>query len=119
MALRRNNPPKLSVQELLEKGLAHHRAGDEQEAERIYVQVLLRAPENAMAWYLRSVIAMSEKQYARAIDLLERAVKYAPENATFLCNLGEAYRRLERRNEALVALERAAAANPKSPGSAL
>ncbi len=112
MALRKNNPPKLSVQELLEKGLTHHRAGDVQHAEHIYGQVLLRTPENATAWYLRSVIAMSEKNYARAAELLERALKCAPENAVFLCNLGEAYRRLDRRSEALAALQRATAANP-------
>ncbi len=113
MALRKNSPLKLSVQGLLEKGLAHHRAGDVQQAERIYGQVLLRAPANALAWYLRSIIAMSEKNYARAAELLERALQNSPENAEYLCNLGEAYRRLARSDQALTALVRATAANPR------
>src|ERR1700690_589817 len=109
----KHSAPKVSVHDLLEKGLAHHRAGDVQQAERIYGQVLLRAPDNATAWYLRSVVAMGEKKYARAVEFLERALKSAPENGIYLCNLGEAYRRLERYNEALSALKRATKSSPE------
>jgi predicted O-linked N-acetylglucosamine transferase (SPINDLY family) len=103
---------KPGVEALVEKGLALHRAGDMQGAERCYRDVLRRNPAHATAWYLRSVIAMGEKQHARAAELLEQAARHAPGNAIILSNLGEAYRRLERREDAANVLRRAVEVQP-------
>jgi predicted O-linked N-acetylglucosamine transferase (SPINDLY family) len=107
-----HQPPKLGIDALVEKGMALHRAGDLERAEQCYRDVLRRNPAHATAWYLRSVIAMGEKQFARAAELLEQAARHAPSSAVILCNLGEAYRRLERNEDAAMVLRRAVEAQP-------
>jgi predicted O-linked N-acetylglucosamine transferase (SPINDLY family) len=108
----KKTPLKVTVERLLEQGLAIHRAGDVERADDIYRQVLRRSPHIAVAWYLRSVVAMGQKRHLDASVFLENAVRHDPKNVRFLCNLGEAYRRLGRLGEAVIALRRATTDDP-------
>lgn len=56
---------------------------------------------------------MHERDYARAVPLLQRATHLAPQLGVLHSNLGEALRRLGRKQEALEAFLRAAQANPE------
>ena len=56
---------------------------------------------------------MHERDYARAVPLLQRATHLAPQLGVLHSNLGEALRRLGRKEEALSAFLRAVAANPE------
>jgi protein O-GlcNAc transferase len=60
-----------------------------------------------------SGVAMHERDYARAVPLLQRATHLAPQLGVLHSNLGEALRRLGRKQEALEAFLRAAQANPE------
>jgi Flp pilus assembly protein TadD len=50
-----------------------------------------------------SGVAMYERDYARAVPLLQRATRLAPQLGVVHSNLGEALRRLGRKREALEA----------------
>ena len=60
-----------------------------------------------------SGVAMHERDYARAVPLLQRATLLAPQLGVLHSNLGEAQRRLGRKQEALEAFLRAVQANPE------
>jgi protein O-GlcNAc transferase len=95
--------------------MSYHRAGDLERADLLYRKLLRRDPNNANAWYLRSLIAMARAEYAAAVTLLEHAVRWDAKNPSFWSNLGDAYRRLGRRGDATRALERALALKPGLP----
>jgi protein O-GlcNAc transferase len=56
---------------------------------------------------------MHQRDYARAVPLLQRATHLAPHLGVLHSNLGEALRRLGRKEDALAAFLRAVAANPE------
>jgi predicted O-linked N-acetylglucosamine transferase (SPINDLY family) len=92
--------------------MSHHREGRLDLADESYRRVLSNDPKNATAWYLRSVVAVASDDDAQALKLLVKAVALAPDNAVFLCNLGDTYRRLDRVDEAIATLRRAVEAKP-------
>src|SRR5690349_5039701 len=98
--------------QLLAQGLEHHRAGRLQQAEALYRQVLQGQPEQPDALQLLGVIAMQVGQLQPAVELIGRAAKLAPSGPAFN-NLGEAYRRLNRLNEAIAAFRRSLELQPQ------
>ena len=77
-------------EELLELADLHQQAGELQQAESRYRAVLAHEPENADAYNGLGLLAMQIGQYGVAEELLGMAVQLAPEDTTFLCNLGTA-----------------------------
>jgi predicted O-linked N-acetylglucosamine transferase (SPINDLY family) len=104
------SPP--SINQALRQALGHHRAGRLAEAETIYRQVLAQAPDHADALHLLGVLALQGGQAELAIDLIDRAVAIEPLAADYHVHLGEAYRRLERWDEAVVRLRRSVELRP-------
>src|SRR5580765_7993831 len=90
----------MTVDQAMQLAMQHHTAGQLQQAEQIYRQVLQRVPNHADALHLLGVVAQQVGQSAAAIDLIRRAVAISPGLALYHSNLAEAYRRAGRLDEA-------------------
>jgi tetratricopeptide (TPR) repeat protein len=75
----------------LPKAIELHCAGQLDEAERRYRELVAREPHNAEAWQLLGVAAHQAGRHAEAIEHLGRAVELDPANATFHFNLATAH----------------------------
>lgn len=103
---------QFSTDESLQFALAHHRDGRFAEAEAIYRQVLAGDSSHPQALNLLGTLAMQTGRLPLAADLLGRAVEARPETASFHCNLGEAYRRMERLEDAIAHFRRSIELGP-------
>ncbi len=88
--------------------------GDIAGAEATLRERLRRDPHDPEALHLLGLLRYSERRYAEAVQLIERATARAPENADYLGNLGEACRAAHRFEAAEAALRRAVTLSPGS-----
>jgi len=73
----------------LAAGLAAHRKGRLDEAERIYGTVLEKQPENPAAWHLLGHVALERKQFREAAARVMQAIHRRPDQAEFHVTLGD------------------------------
>ena len=71
-----------------------HRAGRFADAARCYHALLTRQPDHAGALHLFGVLHYENGYFARAVELIGRAVALERENAVYHANLAEAHRAL-------------------------
>jgi lipoprotein NlpI len=90
----------MTPRDLIQQALTHHRAGDLAQAESLYKQALQLDPANPDAHHFLGTLAHQCHQDEFAIQLLTRAFDLKPSPRT-LNNLGEAYRALDRFDDAL------------------
>ena len=69
-------------------------AGRRAEAEQLLRQVLQAQPQHAHALHLMGVVAWQGGNQRGALDFIEQALRVAPGEALFHCNLAEMYRQL-------------------------
>jgi tetratricopeptide (TPR) repeat protein len=101
-----------TVAEALNIALKHHQAGNLQQAEAIYRQVLAVEPANAQALHFLGVAALQRGQPAAAIEHIARACQLDPMNATYHGNLGSAYGTLGHFDRAVESLKAALRCDP-------
>src|SRR5215212_8931637 len=89
--------------QLLEAGVAHHRAGELPQAEAAYRQVLAANPRNADALHLLGVIATDTGHAPVGAQLIRQAIAIVPRFAEFHRHLGDALHRAKRPAEAAAA----------------
>lgn len=65
------------------------RAGQLREVHRYCLEILKLDPGFAEAWFLCGVIAASNTQHAKSVEILEKAVGLAPENPEYRAELGK------------------------------
>jgi len=97
---------------LFEVAVQCHRAGQIARAEHLYRRVLEQTPEHCDAMFLLSVLAVDSGELEQAAALLERAVRVDPNNAFYFSHLGDVYRCLGRRRDAIGVLLMAIARKP-------
>jgi predicted O-linked N-acetylglucosamine transferase (SPINDLY family) len=97
----------------LEAAMAAHRAGRLDEAGRGYRAVLAAEAGHVEALNMLGVLEHQLGRDEVAVELLERAVKLAPENAAVWANLGEAERARGRLDAALTCYGRALELRPE------
>lgn len=68
--------------------LAHHQQGRLREAESIYLDLLLKQPNDVDALHYLGVLRMRQGRLDEAIEFVKRALKLAPHNADAWNNLG-------------------------------
>lgn len=102
----------MNAQQLFDRALSQHRAGDLAGAERLYRDVLESAPGHDRALFLLSAFELERGAPEAAVELLERALALTPGNVAYLANLGEAYRRARRFEQAAFVLEHTIALRP-------
>ena len=86
----RNKPDELDLRFAL--GSAYERAGDRVAAEKTFVQILEKNPDNAAALnYLGYMWAEKGVNLDRAAEMLNRAVNQEPRNGAYIDSLGWVY----------------------------
>jgi protein O-GlcNAc transferase len=97
----------------LAQAYAHHQAGRLEEARAGYASVLARAPRNFDALHLLGVLALQTARPAEAAEHISRALQVDPAVAAAHNNLGEAWRRIGRREEAEACFRQALSLDPR------
>ncbi|HYQ02482.1 MAG TPA: tetratricopeptide repeat protein [Polyangiaceae bacterium] len=97
---------------LFDTALQLHRAGELDQAERLYRRVLDQTPNHSDAMFRLSELALRSGKRERAAGLLERAVRIDFSNAFYFSSLGAVYRSLGRHREAAGMLLMAIARKP-------
>lgn len=106
----------MSNAELLELGLARHRAGALGEAEQLYRQILQTDPNHFQAWHLLGALAYQVGAHAGAIECLSRAIALNPSSGEVRNSLGVVLRAAERLIEAQACLEETVRLLPEFAG---
>ncbi len=78
-----------------------HQAGHSADAARCYHSLLAEQPDHADALHLFGVLHYENGYFARAIELIGRAVALQPETALYHANLAEAHRSLGQHQQAI------------------
>lgn len=112
MAPKAGSPRQPSIEEILDSASQKHEAGRLEQAEPLYRRVLDSQPEQPDALHLLGILLHQRGQRDDAIEFLERAVRAAAGEATYLANLAEAYRANGRLEEAISAFGRALDLSP-------
>jgi predicted O-linked N-acetylglucosamine transferase (SPINDLY family) len=102
----------MTLQQQLESGRSHHRAGRLAEAETIYRQILSQNPNHTEALHLLGLIAGQYGNDDQAIDLIGRAIRLKPDFANAHSNLGNSLLRRGRLDEAVSSYKRAIKLKP-------
>ncbi len=97
---------------LLRHALDHQLAGRLDEAAALYRDVLAVNDEEPNALYLLGVIETERRNFAAAVELIERAVAVEPDFPEALTHLGNALAGLDRMEDALAAQRKAIALAP-------
>lgn len=100
------------IAQLIEQGLTAHRAGNLQQAEAAYRQVLSHRPGHPDGLHLLGVIAHQVGQHQQAIQLIHAALQAAPRLQAAWNNLGEALRANGQIDDAIKAYQNAIAIQP-------
>jgi len=83
-------PAADTVRQTFAAGLAEHRAGRLDQAERLYRQVLAADRRHPDSLHLLGVIASQAGRHEVALDLIGEAIALAPDTAVYHMNLGNA-----------------------------
>jgi protein O-GlcNAc transferase len=99
-------------EEPLALALQHHKAGRLEDAQRGYLRVLEKNPQNANALQLLGLLSHQLGRHDEAASLITQAIAIDPSRAHFHSNLGMALRALGRLDDAAASFERALALKP-------
>lgn len=103
------------IDQKLSRALDLHRAGNLDDAERIYISVTNLAPNNFDAWHLLGVVAMMRGDLKRSKTLILKAIKIKGDDASFYSNLGIVLKDLGDFSAALKAFDHALTLQPNYP----
>lgn len=107
----------ISIAQAMDEARRHHVAGQLNQAQAIYSQVLNTDPRHAEAMHLLGLICFQSGAPDRAIALLRRSIDLRPDEPHFYKNLGEVTRRGGLFDESSAAFRRAIELSPQD-GSA-
>lgn len=107
---RRRNMPTTDA--ILAQAWQHQQAGNLDQAETLYRQVLEVEPHSLNALYLLAVVCQIRGRAEESIPLYQRAMQIKPDSAEVQNNLGAAYASLGRLNEALTCYQEAVRLKP-------
>lgn len=111
--------PALRAPSAFEAAIDHHRAGRVGPAEASYRRALDAELQHAQAHFLLGALLLESGRAPEAAGVFEHGLASHPNDPLLLTNLGEAYRRLARFDEAATQLARAVTLKPESRWSAI
>jgi protein O-GlcNAc transferase len=103
---------RLSIQQIFDVALQHHRARRFPEAEQLYRQILAAEPKHFDAMHNLGVLCFQTKLYDIAIDLIRHAIVLHPDSPEAHCNLGNSLRESGQLDGAIAAYHQAIALRP-------
>ncbi|MBF0381440.1 MAG: tetratricopeptide repeat protein [Magnetococcales bacterium] len=118
LAAKNSNPNKSTntatdgVDELFQKAINFHHAGQMDQAISLYEQVIKLMPQNSIALSNMGVALQSTGRILEATTCYKKAIAINPEYVGALSNLGFAFTELNRLDEAAATLQKAVAINP-------
>jgi tetratricopeptide (TPR) repeat protein len=95
------------VNDLFQRGLAAHQAGQIEDAIRLYSASLRQNPKQPDVWNNLGVALRRGKKFEAALMAYRRAAELRPENAGLWSNMGNCLREMMRFDEAIVAHKKA------------
>jgi predicted O-linked N-acetylglucosamine transferase (SPINDLY family) len=104
-----------SPQQLLQAAVQHHQAGQLDEAERLYRQLLGMFPGLPDVTRNLGLVLHQKGNHAGAVELLDQSIRAKPDVPNAHNNLGEALRALGRLDEAIARYRVALRLNPNYP----
>ena len=107
--------PQLSLQQAFDLALRHHQAGQLQQAEQLYRQILAQQPGHAEALHLLGVLAHQSGRDDLAVDLIRQALAHRPNFPGAYSNLGVVLQGLGQLDAAVAACRQAIALEPQFP----
>ena len=102
----------LTIQQAIDLGVQHHKAGRLPEAENVYQQILQSNPDQPVALHLLGVIAHQVGKNDVAVDLITKALAIKPDYAEAYNNLGRALQDLGKLDEAVASYHKALGLKP-------
>jgi tetratricopeptide (TPR) repeat protein len=91
---------------LAQQGVAAHRRGDVESAERAYRAALRADPDQPLALHYLGVVLFQRLEFADALPMIERSVQLVPREPEFHNNHGLVLAALDRNDEAVAAYRR-------------
>ena len=104
----------VALQQLVQRGLRHHQAGQLPEAKALYQQALGIDPQHPDALNLMGTVLLQLGQPGEAMDRLQRAARRLRDNPGVLGNLAQAYFALGQYEQAREAFRKASRLNPRA-----
>jgi tetratricopeptide (TPR) repeat protein len=101
-----------TVRQAVEQAWQCHQAGQVQEAEWRYRQILQGVPANPNVWYLLGTACQMQGKLDEALTCYQEALRFRPEFVQVLTNLGVIYKIQGRAAEAVACYRKALAINP-------
>ncbi len=98
--------------EMLQAGLQHHQAGQLQQAEQVYRQVLEANPNEPDANYLLGMLCNQAGDNAKAVDYVNRSIKARPKFPAAHNNLGTIYEEMDLMDDAAASFRKAVRLDP-------
>lgn len=98
---------------MLEKALAHHRAGRLAEAEAIYRQILATDSRHGDSLHLLGMIEHQRGNNDAAVEMIQQAIASSPDEAAYHSNLGTIFQAQGKLNDAAACIERALQLKPE------
>ena len=104
--------PAVSFQQLIETAWTYYKAGRLQDAEKLFLEILQKDPDNVDTLNVMGVIAGQTDRNDLAIGYLESAFRLDPDSAQVSNNLGNALTRKGEVSRALISYQRALRLKP-------
>jgi tetratricopeptide (TPR) repeat protein len=101
---------------LLQTALKHHQAGEIEQAEAFYREILRAASQHADALHLLGVAVYQQGRNEQAVEWISRAVELNGSSATYYSNLGAAFRAMGRLDDAVSSYRHALEIAPENAG---
>ena len=102
----------VTTEEALQLGIQHLDAGQLQEAENIFQQILNKYPNQPVALHMMGLIAHQVGKNDAAVDFMTRSIEVKPDYTEAYNNMGAALQLLGRSEQAIASYNKALALSP-------
>jgi tetratricopeptide (TPR) repeat protein len=102
----------MNAENTLQSAIEYHQAGNLQQAEIAYKNIINKEPDNAYALHLLGIVLYQQKRPDLAIQYIKKSLDLDPENAEAYYNLGMVFKDNGQKNEAIDCYHKALRINP-------
>src|SRR5579862_871463 len=97
----------VAVSESLHQALKHHEAGELDQAEALYRQIVRIDPGHIDALHLLGVAALQKADHRAGVEYISQAIAQGGNSSLYHSNLGACYRAMNRLDEAIASFREA------------